>query len=1188
MVKLKVIPITIAVLICMLMATGSMAAPSKGVIYVNSDPVGAEIYLTNTSVSPDNLTVHDTGGITPREFFVDPGVYRLFLKKYGYITWWNESFEVLPGTFHDFNVSLTETNPQFGAIHINSRPTGANLVLQRFIPNVTSVIYSSTPASVESLPPGVYNYTITMDGYYDYEGSTEVTAGDVTEIYVPLVPIPDSALVTFKSEPTGARVILAGGNFSGLNDELAPEIEHVLADYEGTAENAVVTVQNLLNAETVPPLKVIVGLVGTTPFEMELHEGSYMYRYFLDGYSMEDEIGTFDVDVGQNKLITETLIPDVQFVQVYFETSVDDEGGAQVSVDGEVKNTTPCWVYLPSNQIVDVTFDQMPLYAPKVVTVDTTLFEGRPSKWGDVIKLDLMTYYLTTYNDAHSTISPSGVIPVSAGDTKIFNLNGEAPAWLVDNLTVVRDGLDPIVYNYNQVSVEYPHTKTLENATLTVSSTKKKVAINATVTKGGSVNYPGITWWEYGQPSDTFNFTALDGYVFDKIWVDRTIQWNNNLYDFSASQMVENHTLHGIFRPENVYINPLSTEGGRMLDGAELATPYWIPYGGNTRMHEAVSDPGYRFVSFHDEREPMEFIADADRYFYGPVGPMTTNATITAIFEPLNFTINSRAEEGGIISPVLTNYTAEYGEELSFTATPFAGYQLAEFTDNGISKGTVNPYNITVTEDHEIIAHFQTDVLTITAVAGEGGKIEPNGSVNVTFGESQCFNITAFVNYYISSVEIDGEDIGNQTSPFQYCFDNITTDHIISANFTQYAYTITPSAGVGGTITPSTPQTVPIGESKTFTITPNGCYTIKDVKVDEVSQGPVSTYTFTNVTEDHSIHAEFQIKKYSIEVNQSVGGVIEPEGTDGILEVNCGSTQCFNMTPDAGNILYDVIVDGISVGAENPYCFIDIQSNHSIEPVFVIPPEPEFEADRVRVPPSYPVTFRDLTRNNPTDWLWDFGDGQITDIREPVHYFAEVGNYTITLTAYNAAALDGVKIVKENYIEVTTNPIAGFIARPVGGIVPNDVKIEFIDTSLNTNGAIFGWKYGNGEGSNSKNATYNYTAPGVYQITHKVEKPFTYTDYAYETITILQKPVADFMAHPVSGKAPLTVQFVDKSQGFPTSWFWDFGDTVKSYDQNPVHVYSDAGSYNVTLSVFSDEGSSVKTKNGFITVQSLN
>ena len=104
-------------------------------------------------------------------------------------------------------------------------------------------------------------------------------------------------------------------------------------------------------------------------------------------------------------------------------------------------------------------------------------------------------------------------------------------------------------------------------------------------------------------------------------------------------------------------------------------------------------------------------------------------------------------------------------------------------------------------------------------------------------------------------------------------------------------------------------------------------------------------------------------------------------------------------------------------------------------------------------------------------------------------------------------------------------------------------------------------------------------------MTHQVEKPFIAKDYAYATITVLQKPVADFIAHPVSGKAPLSVQFEDKSQGFPTSWFWDFGDNEKSSDQSPIHVYGDSGSYNVTLSVFSDEGSSVKSKPGFITVQ---
>jgi len=1187
--KVQIIPFIAVACIFMLLVTGSMAAPSKGVIYVDSHPDGAEIYLTNTSVSPDNLTVHDTAGITPREFFVDPGTYRLFLKKYGYITWWNESFTVTPGSYQDFNVTLTETNPQYGAIHIDTHPPGANLVLQRFIPNVTSVIYSSTPASVESLPPGTYNYTVTKDGYYPYSNTTVVTAGDVTEIYVPLVPIPDTGFVTFKSEPNSARVVIAGGNFSDMEAGLETEIEEYLESYEGTADEASVQIKSMVGAETIPPIKFVAGLVGTTPFEMELHEGEYLYKYFLDGYSMKEEIGFFNISVGEKKTVVESLIPDQEFVQVYFETNVDDEGGANVRVDGELVNTTPCWVYLPSQQIVDVSFDQMPLYAVKNVTVDTTLFEGRPSKWGDIIQLELMTYYLTATADAHSTITPSGVIAVKAGNTHPFNLTGEKPAWLVGNLTVVRDGYDPITYPYGQYEVEYLHSKVLENATLTVTSEKKKVAVNATAGKGGSVNYPGITLYEFETPSYQYNFTADDGYVFKELWVDGEKKYNDK-WDFPASQMIHNHTLLGLFRPTHVLITPVATTGGTILDGTSEATPYWIEYLGCSHQHEVVADPGYRFTHANFTSTDAEEIlsSESDKIYIGSVCDIDKNTTIIAHFEPLNYTVNSRSEDEtkGIIVPALSNYTAGYGEELSFTSNPFAGYQLSDITDNGISKGAVNPYNITVTEDHDIIAHFQPDVLTIEAVAGEGGIIEPEGIVNVTFGDSQCFNITAHTNYYISSVVIDGEDTGNQTSPYQYCFNNVTKNHNISAYFTQYAYTITPSAGVGGTIDPSTPQVVPIGDSATFTITPNGCYTIKDVLVDGESQGAISTYTFENVTEDHTIHADFQIKTYEILVNQSEGGVIDPAGDDGIVTVNCGSTQCFNITPDEGNVVYDVIVDNSSVGVYDQYCFTNITDNHTIEAVFVIPPEPDFEADRTRVPPKYPVTFKDFTRNNPTDWLWDFGDGEITTTREPVHYFAEVGNYTVTLTAYNAAAKDGVNKTKEHYIEVTTNPIAGFTAKSKGGIVPPGVEIEFIDTSLNTNGVAYGWIFGDGpKGAISKNATHVYNAPGVYQVTHQVEKPFIAKDYAYETITILQKPEADFIAHPVSGKPPLTVQFEDRSLGFPTSWLWDFGDSVKSYDQNPVHIYSESGNYTVSLSVFSDEGSSVKTKDGFITVQ---
>ena len=181
---------------------------------------------------------------------------------------------------------------------------------------------------------------------------------------------------------------------------------------------------------------------------------------------------------------------------------------------------------------------------------------------------------------------------------------------------------------------------------------------------------------------------------------------------------------------------------------------------------------------------------------------LKTNVTCIAVFDKQWFNISASATEGGMITPP-GNSTALYGDELSFVSQAFSGYQLADIVDNGVSMGAVSPYNITVTQDHEIVAHFQTDVLTITAVAGQGGVIEPNGSVNVTFGNTQCFNITADPTYFISSVEVDGTDLGNKTSPFEYCFPNVTKDHSINASFEKFEYMITPTAGPGGSVSPA-------------------------------------------------------------------------------------------------------------------------------------------------------------------------------------------------------------------------------------------------------------------------------------------------------------------------------------------------------------------------------------------------
>ncbi|HON81316.1 MAG TPA: PKD domain-containing protein [Methanoregulaceae archaeon] len=77
---------------------------------------------------------------------------------------------------------------------------------------------------------------------------------------------------------------------------------------------------------------------------------------------------------------------------------------------------------------------------------------------------------------------------------------------------------------------------------------------------------------------------------------------------------------------------------------------------------------------------------------------------------------------------------------------------------------------------------------------------------------------------------------------------------------------------------------------------------------------------------------------------------------------------------------------------------------------------------------------------------------------------------------------------------------------------------------------------------------------------------------------------ADFTASPLSGNAPLTVQFTDLSSGNPAGWTWLFGDGATSSGQNPVHVYQNPGVYTVTLRVSYGPGSYKVQKPGYITV----
>jgi PKD repeat protein len=75
---------------------------------------------------------------------------------------------------------------------------------------------------------------------------------------------------------------------------------------------------------------------------------------------------------------------------------------------------------------------------------------------------------------------------------------------------------------------------------------------------------------------------------------------------------------------------------------------------------------------------------------------------------------------------------------------------------------------------------------------------------------------------------------------------------------------------------------------------------------------------------------------------------------------------------------------------------------------------------------------------------------------------------------------------------------------------------------------------------------------------------------------------ADFSASPANGSAPLTVNFVNLTAGSATNYVWSFGDGTSNTLANPSHTYTNAGSYNVTLTASGPGGTNTTTKNNYI------
>ncbi|PCJ60544.1 MAG: hypothetical protein COA79_08200 [Planctomycetota bacterium] len=303
----------------------------------------------------------------------------------------------------------------------------------------------------------------------------------------------------------------------------------------------------------------------------------------------------------------------------------------------------------------------------------------------------------------------------------------------------------------------------------------------------------------------------------------------------------------------------------------------------------------------------------------------------------LIITLNSGVDliVGHLVGNVIKlDYVVEVGEQsddLGITSITLEG-SATLLDSKGVANNMTLPVPLFIDEHAIIIEALSADFL-ITATANSGGNISPVGATPINAGADQTFTITPDVGFHVDKIIVDSVEVAIVSA---YIFSNVNKDHMIEIVFIedQVAYTIVANSGFGGSVSPAGATIVDVGNDLVINITPEIGYHISDVLVDGVSQGAISSHTFSSVNANHTFEADFSIDKlsYIITVNTIGSGTINPSGN---VSVDHGFDQLFSFTPNSGFHIGDVKFDGVSVGALSSFIFSTVLSNHTLTVDFV-------------------------------------------------------------------------------------------------------------------------------------------------------------------------------------------------------------------------------------------------------------
>ena len=197
-------------------------------------------------------------------------------------------------------------------------------------------------------------------------------------------------------------------------------------------------------------------------------------------------------------------------------------------------------------------------------------------------------------------------------------------------------------------------------------------------------------------------------------------------------------------------------------------------------------------------------------------------------------------------------------------------------------------------------------------------------------------------------------------------------------------------------------------------------------------------------------------------------------------------------------------------------------------------------------------------------YLWDFGDGSTSTLQNPSHTYNTVGNYNVTLHVTNSNGCSRL-LTKNQYIQVTTQPVAGFTAaNPNSCAAPHTVNFS----NSSTGATSWLWDFGNGSTSTAANPSYTYTTPGTYTVRLVVYNNAGCTDTLIRTNYVSAGTLdAAFTKSATTICTGQSISFTNTSVPGPGTSTWYFGDGTSSTATNPTKIYNTPGTYTVKLKV---------------------